>query len=166
MKKIVLTLLSFTILALTTAAQDYKNDKTYSICAAGLAGLSIFIDENAGGFLYGTDIKGEYFISEKNAVSLKIGYLRFQDADMEYPEENFNVIPILAGLNRHFTDWFYVSTDIGITHRSKKFGTAFTYGVSLGFIISKKIDISLNTLTAVKSGNRDVTALLRLGYRF
>lgn len=141
------------------SSSSVESDSDFKFGIGGTIGLPMGDIKNGTNLVLSGDVQGKYEINEKVSAVLNVAYLKFV-AKSGY--SSGYIIPIMAGSKVKFGGDFYLNPMVGVSIISNGGGSAFTYGLCLGYNVTETFDVSVKYQSFSKGG--DVSfAGLRLG---
>lgn len=164
MKAKLLLLFVLFVMAVTVYAQT-KDGTSSKLSIGGMIGLPSDDMSTGYNFAYGVDLKAEFGIVPKLALTISAGYLDWA-AKSGYGGSN-GMIPALGGLKYYFSDKVYGSAEAGLTFSTNSGGgNVFTFAPGLGYKFTDKFDILIKYQDATKYGFSMSYLGLRAGLTF
>lgn len=152
MKKTILSIVLFTVTAMTVMAQN-TNNKTLSDSTLnnmkGKFRISIGMDEGIpvgqvskySSFVMAGSVQGEYLPLKELGITLNAGYVYYLGKD---GEAGLSMLPVMGGANFYITPRIFLSGQLGVAwHISKdsEKDTYLSYAQGIGFMASKRISL-------------------------
>lgn len=162
MKKLLLAVAAIVMTAVSVNAQT-----TFSIAGNAGSGTSSGYKLAAGG-----DVQVEFPATSGLKITASAGYENFAyefnfGAPVGTIKGHSSFIPILAGAKFNFSSNLYGHAQLGYAVSTVSGGGgAFSYAPSIGYMFSKRFDVSAKYLAISKSGVTVAAILARLAYTF
>ena len=159
MKKLFVAIIAVIV---TVTSVNAQNNSSFSLGAELSLPVGLFGDVYSFGI--GASGQGNFGIGNNAAITAYAGYINYS-LKSTYGSGSQGYVPVLGGVEFGFAPSVFGSAQLGLTFYTKGGGSAFTYAPSIGYMISKSLDVSAKYIGLSNNGSLG-GIVARLAYTF